>query len=54
MNSTDTNVGGWPASAMRTYVNETIYNALPSALRSGIINTTVVSGRGDEINTFHM
>ena len=46
MNSTNTNVGGWPASEMRTYVNSDIYNALPSELKSGIINTTVVSGHG--------
>jgi hypothetical protein len=46
MNSTNTNVGGWPASEMRTYVNSNIYNALPSELKSGIINTTVVSGHG--------
>ncbi|MBQ6497897.1 MAG: hypothetical protein IJI58_04200, partial [Bacilli bacterium] len=38
--------GGWPASEMRTYVNSDIYNALPSELRSAIINTTVVSGHG--------
>ena len=44
MNSTDTNVGGWPASAMRTYVNTTIYNALPSDLQNVIATTTVVSG----------
>ena len=46
MNSTNTNVGGWPASEMRTYINSDIYNALPSALKNGIINTTVVSGHG--------
>ena len=46
MNSTDTNEGGWPASEMRTYVNSDIYNALPSELKLGIINTTVVSGYG--------
>ena len=40
------NIGGWPASEMRTYVNGDIYNALPSELKSGIINTTVVSGHG--------
>ncbi len=40
------NIGGWPASEMRTYVNSDIYNALPSELKSGIINTTVVSGHG--------
>ena len=46
INSTNTNVGGWPASEMRTYVNSDIYNALPSELKLGIINTTVVSGHG--------
>ncbi|MBQ3307493.1 MAG: hypothetical protein IJG68_04800 [Bacilli bacterium] len=40
------NVGGWPASEMRTYVNSDICNALPSDLKSVIINTTVVSGHG--------
>ena len=40
------NIGGWPASEMRTYVNSDIYNALPEELRNGIINTTVVSGHG--------
>ncbi|MBR2998151.1 MAG: hypothetical protein IKF37_03625, partial [Bacilli bacterium] len=46
MNSTNTNVGGWPASAMRTYVNTDIYNALPTELKNGIIDITVVSGHG--------
>ena len=46
MNSTDTNVGGWPASSMRTYVNTDILNALPTELKNGIIDTTVVSGHG--------
>ena len=31
---------------MRTYVNGTLYNALPSDLRGVIANTTVVSGHG--------
>ena len=46
MNSTSTNVGGWPASSMRTYVNTDIYNALPTELKNGIIDTPVVSGHG--------
>ena len=46
MNSTSTNVGGWPASAMRTYVNTTVYNALPSELQNVITATTVVSSHG--------
>ena len=40
------NKDGWPASAMRTFVNNDIYNLLPSDLRSGIVETTVVSGYG--------
>ena len=47
MNSTSTNVGSWPASEMRTYVNTDIYNALPTELKNGIIDTIVVSGHGD-------
>ena len=43
-----TNVGGWNSSLVRTLVNNKIYNALPSDLRSGIINTTVVSGSGKD------
>ena len=46
MNSTSTNTGGWPASDMYTYVQNDIYNALPSELKTGIIETTVVSGHG--------
>ena len=46
MNSTNTNVGGWPASEMRTYVNTTVYNALPSDLQNVITTTTVISGHG--------
>ena len=38
------NVGGWPASTMRTYVNSDIYNALPGDLKNNIVSTTVVSG----------
>lgn len=41
-----TNIGGWPASDMRSYVSSTVYNSLPSDLKSIIIDTTVVSGHG--------
>ena len=37
---------GWPASALYTYVNDDIYNALPSELKAGIIDTYTVSGYG--------
>ena len=46
MNSSNTNVGGWPATSMRAYLNNDIYSALPSALQSAIIDTKVVSGHG--------
>ena len=46
MNSSATNIGGWPASEMRIYVNDTIYNALPEILRNAIIDTEVVSKCG--------
>ncbi len=42
----DGNKGGWPASELRTYLNSTIYNSLPSDLKNKIISTTVVSGYG--------
>ena len=42
----DGNVGGWPASSLYSYVNTDIYNALPSDLKSKIIETTVISGHG--------
>ena len=45
-NSTSTNVGGWKDSELRTYVNGTIYNALPSELQNVISSTKVVSGHG--------
>ena len=46
MNDTNPNVGGWPASSMYTFVNNDIYNALPSELRNAIIDTVTVSGHG--------
>ena len=48
MNDTDTNVGGWPVTTMRTDVNNEIYNLLPSELKNAIIDTIVVSGHGPE------
>ncbi len=46
-NETDTNVGGWPATSMRTFINNDIYNLLPSELKSGIIDTKVISGHSN-------
>lgn len=36
MNSSNTNVGGFPASALYDYLNGTILNGLPSDLRAGL------------------
>ena len=46
MNDKSTNVGGWPATSMRTFVNNDIYNAIPREIKNAIIDTTVVSGHG--------
>ena len=45
-NSTATNVGGWKDSELRTYISETIYNALPSDLQNVIVTTKVISSHG--------
>ena len=46
MNSKATNVGGWPASSLRTYANNDFLKKLPSDLQNVIIDTKVVSGHG--------
>ena len=46
MNDTDTNVGGWPSTSMRSFANNDIYNAIPNEIKNAIIDTTVVSGHG--------
>ena len=46
MNSTNTNVGGWPATEARTLANSDYFNYLPSDLQSVIIDTKVISGHG--------
>ena len=48
MNSTGTNAGGWPSSAMYNLVNTNIYNSLPEDLKNAIIDTDVVSSRGNQ------
>ena len=45
-NIRNTNEGGWKDSELRTYVNGTIYNALPSDLQNVISTTKVISGHG--------
>ena len=55
--ASSTNIGGWPKSEMRKYLNDldaedkkdgAIYNALPKVLKDGIIETYVVSSPGNE------
>lgn len=53
INLTDTNVGGWPASAIYDYLNDessseitSLYEKLPSDLRNIIVPTYTVSGHG--------
>ena len=43
-----TNVGGWPASKLRTYLNNDIFKQLPRDLQNVIINTKVISGHGSK------
>ena len=42
------NKDGWPASSLYIFVNNDIYNAIPSEIKNAIIDTTVVSGHGSE------
>ena len=43
---TNTNLGGYPASAIYDYLNNTVLPALPEEIRNAIIPTTVVSSHG--------
>ena len=45
-NTASTNVGGWKDSKMRTYVNGTIYESLPSDLQNVMAITKVISSHG--------
>ena len=45
-NSTNVSVGGWKDSELRTYINGTLYNSLPSDLQNVITTTKVISGHG--------
>ena len=54
MNDSEVNQGGWPTCSMRTFVNDDIYNSLPSDLKNGIIDTLVISGRGSDDNENHL
>lgn len=44
--SSGENKDGWPSSRVRTYINGTIYNALPNDLKSVIASSNIVSSHG--------
>ena len=52
VNSSNTNSGGWPNTAIKTWLNGTMYNALPLHWRSAMTEVEVLSSKGgtsDEI-----
>ena len=51
MNSSVTNVGGWPGSELHTYLEGDFYNSLPSDLKVVIEPTRVISGHGSNDST---
>ena len=52
MNSTNTNVGGWKQCAMRTYLTDTVYPALPDDLKAVIIDKTHMYTQGNQSTSF--
>ena len=48
MNQDMINIGGWPESQMKKFIDNDIYNSLPKELKSVIITTETVSGNGSE------
>ena len=52
MNDESTTNGGWRDCNIRSYLNSTIYNKLPSDLKAVIINTNVISphSKNDNLN----
>lgn len=52
MNSTSTNIGGWNGCEMKTFLNNTFYNALPTDLKSVITECTkYTDNTGNKSNT---
>lgn len=47
MNSANTNVGGWPKTTMRTFLNDSIFSALPQQWRAMIKTVQVMSSAGN-------
>ena len=51
MDSTNTNVGGWETSEMRTYLKDDVYSLLPADLQGEIKEVTKVSDAGNKDKT---
>ena len=51
MRDTATNVGGYPATLVYDYLNNTLYGQLPPELQSAIKPTRVISGHGSNDST---
>lgn len=51
MNSSKTNAGGYPASAMRSYINSTIKNMIPSAVKPYLAAISKITYGGTSIET---
>ena len=45
-NSANTNVGGYPTTVVRNYLNSALYNQMPTDLKNVIKTTRVISGHG--------
>lgn len=52
MNPTNTNVGGWKQCAMRTYLTDTVYPALPDDLKVVIVDKTHMYTKGNQSQSF--
>ena len=48
MNTTNTNVGGWNSSEMRTYLNTDVYALIPSDLKNIIVDKTHMRTEGNQ------
>ena len=51
MNSSNTNVGGWKACAMRTWLNNRIFKALPVEWQQMVLLVKVHSSAGNKLST---
>ena len=45
--TTETNIGGWKDSDIRAYINNSLFNSLPSDLQKVISSTKVISSHGN-------